>query len=70
MQLLFLLFLSLFYLVVLGQGLSLHSSGCPGIYYVDRTDLEHRALLASALRELGVKVCPTTPDFTVHFNRV
>ena len=44
----------------LWHGVSLHSPGCPGTYFVDRSGLELRNPPASASHVLGLKVCATT----------
>ena len=51
----------------LWHGVSLHSPGCPGTYFVDRSGLELRNLPASASGVLVLKACATTawPGFWV-----
>ena len=51
----------------LWHGVSLHSPGCPGTYFVDQSGLELRNLPASASGVLGLKACATTvrPGFWV-----
>jgi hypothetical protein len=50
-----------FFFLVFRDRVSLCSPGCPGTHSVDQAGLELRNPPASASRELGLKVCATTP---------
>jgi hypothetical protein len=53
--------LSLFFLLVFGDRVSLCIPSCPGTHFVDQDGLELRNLPASASQVLGSKACTTTP---------
>jgi hypothetical protein len=64
------LFVCLFVcLFVFQDRVSLCSPGCPGTHFVDHAGLELRNPPASASRVLGLKVCATTPGWTLDFSQ-
>jgi hypothetical protein len=58
----FWVFFFFFFFLVFRDRVSLYSSGCPGIHFVDQPGLELRNPPASASQVLGLKACTTTPS--------